>query len=233
MGDRKLVIAVDGYSSSGKSTLAKDFANELEYAFIDTGAMYRTVTLAAYRAGVFGENDVLNIPLLKEIVEKINIKFTYNRELKKSQTYLDGKLVEDEIRSMYISNRVSYIAEIPFVRERLVEMQRAMGDEAGVIMDGRDIGTVVFPNADIKLFVTADVDIRAMRRFKELQLNGEDVTLQEVIDNVKKRDYLDENRDESPLRKADDAIILDTGKFSPKEQLDWLLQIVKEKLDKK
>jgi cytidylate kinase len=233
MGNRKLVIAVDGYSSSGKSTLAKDFANELEYAFIDTGAMYRTVTLAAYRAGVFGENNEINKELLKEILEKINIRFTYNRELKKSETYLDGILVEDEIRSMHISNRVSYIAAISFVRAKLVDMQRAMGNEAGVIMDGRDIGTVVFPNADIKLFVTADVNIRAERRFKELRLKGDDITLQEVLDNLKKRDYLDENREESPLKKADDAIILDTGKYTPQEQLECLLDIFKKKLEEK
>jgi len=231
MTEGKLVIAVDGYSSSGKSTLAKDFASELEYAFIDTGAMYRAVTLAASRAGVLNNNEVDEV-LLKELVDKIKIRFTYNRELKKSQTYLDGELVEEEIRSMEISNKVSYIAQIPFVRTKLVDMQREMGKEAGVIMDGRDIGTVVFPNADIKLFVTADVEIRAGRRYKEMIANGLDVTLEEVIDNVRKRDSIDETRDESPLRKADDAIVLDTGKFTPREQLDWLLEIVKNKLEK-
>lgn len=230
MRERKLVIAVDGYSSSGKSTLAKDFAAKLEYAFIDTGAMYRTVALAASRAGAFGDNNIVDELILRDIIDNIKIKFTYNRELKKSQTYLDGELVEDEIRSMEISNRVSYVAQIPFVRERLVDLQREMGDEAGVIMDGRDIGTVVFPNADIKLFVTADVEIRAQRRYKELKEKGDNVTLQEVIDNVKERDYIDENREESPLRKAEDAIILDTGKFTPAQQLDWLLEIVKEKI---
>jgi len=229
MRERKLVIAVDGYSSSGKSTLAKDFAAKLEYAFIDTGAMYRTVALAASRAGAFGDDNKVDELILRDIIDNIKIKFTYNRELKKSQTFLDGELVEDEIRSMEISNRVSYVAQIPFVRARLVELQREMGDEAGVIMDGRDIGTVVFPNADIKLFVTADVEIRAQRRYKELKEKGDSVTLQEVIDNVKERDYIDENRDESPLRKADDAIVLDTGKFTPAQQLDWLLEIVKEK----
>ncbi|MGB5989404.1 MAG: (d)CMP kinase [Marinifilaceae bacterium] len=232
MEKRKLVIAVDGHSSSGKSTLAKDFAKELEYAFIDTGAMYRTVSLAASRAGVFGENNELNLPLLKEIVENIDIKFTYNRELKKSQTYLDGELVEDEIRSLEVSNKVSYVAAVSFVRSRLVDLQRSMGEEAGVIMDGRDIGTVVFPNADIKLFVTADVAIRAERRYKELKLKGEDVSLQDIIDNVKQRDYIDENRDESPLKKADDAILLDTGKMTRESQLDWLMKIVEEKLEK-
>jgi len=231
MAERKLVIAVDGYSSSGKSTLAKDFAAELEYAFIDTGAMYRAVTLAASRAGVLNDNKVDEV-LLKELVDRIKIRFTYNRELKKSQTFLDGELVEEEIRSMEISNKVSYIAQIPFVRTKLVDMQREMGKEASVIMDGRDIGTVVFPNADIKLFVTADVQIRAERRYKEMIANGLDVTLEEVIDNVRKRDHIDETRDESPLRKADDAIVLDTGKFTPREQLDWLLEIVKNKLEK-
>jgi len=231
MAERKLVIAVDGYSSSGKSTLAKDFAAELEYAFIDTGAMYRAVTLAASRAGVLNDNKVDEV-LLKELVDRIKIRFTYNRELKKSQTFLDGELVEEEIRSMEISNKVSYIAQIRFVRTKLVDMQREMGKEASVIMDGRDIGTVVFPNADIKLFVTADVQIRAERRYKEMIANGLDVTLEEVIDNVRKRDHIDETRDESPLRKADDAIVLDTGKFTPREQLDWLLEIVKNKLEK-
>lgn len=232
MTDRKLVIAVDGHSSSGKSTLAKDFAAELEYAFIDTGAMYRAVTLAAIRTGVFVKNNEVDEILLKDIIDQIKIKFTYNKDLKKSQTYLNGELVEDEIRSMEVSNKVSYIAQIPFVRVKLVEMQREMGNESGVIMDGRDIGTVVFPNADIKLFVTADVEIRAKRRYNEMIANGLSVTLEDVIKNVRERDYIDENRDESPLKKAEDAIVLDTGKFTPKEQLDWLLEIVRVKLAK-
>lgn len=225
----KLTIAIDGYSSSGKSTVAKDLAARLGYTYIDSGAMYRVVTLVAMRKSLIHIDEVDEDKLKKEL-EQIDISFSYNPEYKKYESYLNGELVEKEIRSMDVSNKVSYIARIPFVREFLVERQREMGDVGGVIMDGRDIGTVVFPHADIKLFVTADVHVRAKRRYDELKAKGEDVSLDEVIANVKGRDHIDENRDVSPLRKADDAIVLDTSKMTPSEQLQWLEEIVKEKL---
>jgi cytidylate kinase len=225
----KLTIAIDGYSSSGKSTVAKDLAARLGYTYIDSGAMYRVVTLVAMRKGIIQSEIVDEVKLNNEL-EQIDISFSYNSESKRYESYLNGELVEDEIRSLDVSNKVSHIAKIPFVREFLVEKQREMGDVGGVIMDGRDIGTVVFPNADIKLFVTADVEVRARRRYNELIAKGEDVSLQDVIDNVRNRDHIDETREVSPLRKADDAVVLDTSKMTPADQLEWLENMVKEKL---
>ncbi len=225
----KLTIAIDGYSSSGKSTVAKDLAARLGYTYIDSGAMYRVVTLVAMRKGIIHSGIVDEEKLNREL-EQIDISFSYNPESKRYESYLNGELVEDEIRSMDVSNKVSHIAKIAFVREFLVEKQREMGDVGGVIMDGRDIGTVVFPFADIKLFVTANVEVRAKRRYEELVGKGENVSLEEVVDNVRTRDYIDENREVSPLKKADDAIVLDTSRMTPAEQLEWLEEIVKEKL---
>ena len=225
----KLTIAIDGYSSSGKSTVAKDLAARLGYTYIDSGAMYRVVTLVAMRKGIIHSGIVDEEKLNREL-EQIDISFSYNPESKRYESYLNGELVEDEIRSMDVSNKVSHIAKIAFVREFLVEKQREMGDVGGVIMDGRDIGTVVFPFADIKLFVTANVQVRAKRRYEELVGKGENVSLEEVVDNVRTRDYIDENREVSPLKKADDAIVLDTSRMTPAEQLEWLEEIVKEKL---
>jgi len=229
MENKKLVIAVDGYSSSGKSTLAKDFAAKVGYVFVDTGAMYRAVTLSALRNNLFDAKNNIELEKLEKLVEEIDIHFKYSKEEGRSITYIGDELVESEIRNIEVSDRVSYIAAVPFVRRKLVDMQRNMSKESGLIMDGRDIGTVVFPKADIKLFVTADVMVRAQRRYRELTNKGENVSLQEIVDNVKKRDHLDETREESPLRKAKDAIVLDTGKYTPEEQLDWLMKLVDEK----
>lgn len=228
----KLTIAIDGYSSSGKSTVAKDLAARLGYTYIDSGAMYRVVALVAMRKGYI-LNDNVDESKLKKELENIDISFSYSADQKKYESYLNGEYVENEIRAMDVSNRVSYIARIPFVREFLVEKQREMGDVGGVIMDGRDIGTVVFPNADIKLFVTAGVEVRARRRYDELIAKGEDVSLDDVIENVRNRDHLDETREVSPLKKAEDALVLDTSNMTPADQLEWLEKIVVEKLQTK
>lgn len=225
----KLTIAIDGHSSSGKSTVAKDLAARLGYTYIDSGAMYRVVTLVAMRKGII-HTGVVDEEILKNELEQIDISFSYNSESKRYESYLNGELVEDEIRSLDVSNSVSYVAKIGFVREFLVEKQREMGDVGGVIMDGRDIGTVVFPNAEIKLFVTAGVEVRAKRRYDELIGKGENVSLDDVIENVRNRDHIDETREVSPLKKADDAIVLDTSNMTPLEQLEWLEGIVNEKL---
>lgn len=225
----KLTIAIDGHSSSGKSTVAKDLAARLGYTYIDSGAMYRVVTLVAMRKGII-QSGIVDEEKLKRELEQIDISFSYNSDSKRYESYLNGELVEDEIRSLDVSNSVSYVAKIGFVREFLVEKQREMGDVGGVIMDGRDIGTVVFPNAEIKLFVTAGVEVRAKRRYDELIAKGENVSLDDVIDNVRNRDHIDETREVSPLKKADDAIVLDTSNMTPLEQLEWLEGIVNEKL---
>ncbi len=225
----KLTIAIDGYSSSGKSTLAKDLAARLGYIYIDSGAMYRVIALVAIRKG-YVENDKVDENALKKELENIDISFSYNSSQKKYESYLNGEYIEKEIRSMYVSNKVSYIARIPSVREYLVNKQRIMGSVGGVIMDGRDIGTVVFPNADIKLFVTAEVEVRARRRYNELISKGENVSFNDVVENVRNRDYIDETRELSPLKKAEDAIVLDTSNMTPDSQLIYLEKVVEEKL---
>lgn len=225
--EKKLIIAIDGHSSCGKSTVAKDLAKKIAYTYIDSGAMYRVVTLFAMRNDLIS-NDKVDENKLAHIIDQVQISFQYNEEKKRHETYLNNELVEDEIRSLEIANHVSSIAKIKFVREKMVAFQRELSKDGGVIMDGRDIGTVVFPNADLKIFMTADVEIRAIRRFKELSEKGENISLDEIRENVRKRDYIDENRDESPLRKADDAIILDNSHITPEEQLDWIVERMKE-----
>ncbi len=222
---KKLTIAIDGHSSCGKSTVAKQLAKKLHYTYIDSGAMYRLVTLFAMRNRLI-EHDTVNREELIKRINEIKIDFRYNEAKQQADAYLNGELVEDEIRSLAVSNNVSIIAAIKFVREKMVDLQRELSRSGGVVMDGRDIGTVVFPNADLKIFMTADAEVRAERRFKELQAKGDNVTFKEILENVKKRDYIDENREESPLRKADDAIVLDNSNFTPIEQLKWLEQQV-------
>lgn len=227
ISEKKLIIAIDGHSSCGKSTVAKDLAKKINYTYIDSGAMYRVVTLFAMRNGLVNE-DKVDENKLSHIIDQVSISFQYNDTKQRHETYLNGELVEDEIRSLDVSNNVSLIAKIKFVREKMVAFQRELSKEGGVIMDGRDIGTVVFPNAELKIFMTADVEVRAIRRYKELKEKGEEVSLDDIRENVKKRDFIDENRDESPLRKADDAIVLNNSHLSKEEQLDWIVEKMKE-----
>ncbi|WP_321306189.1 (d)CMP kinase [Marinifilum fragile] len=227
ISEKKLIIAIDGHSSCGKSTVAKDLAKKINYTYIDSGAMYRVVTLFAMRNALIN-NDKVDENKLSHLIDQVSISFQYNDEKQRHETYLNGELVEDEIRSLAVSNNVSLIAKIKFVREKMVAFQRELSKEGGVIMDGRDIGTVVFPNADLKIFMTADVEVRAIRRYKELKDKGEEVSLDDIRENVKKRDFIDENRDESPLRKAEDAIVLNNSKLSKEEQLDWIVERMNE-----
>ncbi len=220
---QNIVIAIDGYSSCGKSTVAKDLAKLLNIIFIDSGAMYRCVTLYALRNNLISESEI-DEEKLNEQLEEIRISFKFDAQSKKNETYLNGELVENEIRGLEVSNNVSAISAIAFVRKRLVELQQNMGKTESIVMDGRDIGTVVFPDADLKLFMTADPEIRAQRRYAEYQQKGENIAMEDVLANVKQRDYLDENRDESPLRKADDAMVIDNSHLTKEQQLNVIVK---------
>ncbi len=220
-----LVIAIDGYSSCGKSTIAKDLAKMLNYIYIDSGAMYRAITLYAIEHNLVKDSEI-DLDSLKKQLPKINISFKYNPKSKFNETYLNNKNVEDEIRRLRVSNKVSLISTVDFIRQHLVELQREMAKEGRVVMDGRDIGTVVLPDADLKIFMTAKPEIRAERRYKELQGKGENVSFEDIIKNIEERDYLDTTRKVSPLKKADDAIILDNSNLTPQEQLNWIVKIV-------
>ena len=215
------MIAIDGYSSCGKSSMARELAGKIGYAYIDTGAMYRAVTLYAWQNGFFRDG-VLDIDRLKKEMDNINIMFVVNPETGDTDTCLNGTNVEREIRRMEVANHVSYVATLPFVRAALVEQQHRMGQEKGIVMDGRDIGTVVFPDAELKIFVTASPEVRALRRWNELKAKGEDVSLEAILENVKSRDYQDMNREISPLRKAGDALELDNTSMTIDEQNKWL-----------
>ncbi|EKY05160.1 cytidylate kinase [Capnocytophaga sp. oral taxon 332 str. F0381] len=224
---KKIIIAVDGYSSTGKSTTAKAVAKALGYVYIDTGAMYRGVTYLALEKGLVSTQGVEIKPLMKALRHS-KFNFVYNPALGFSELYLDGKNIEDNIRSIDVANWVSEIAKQPEVRTFLVNLQRKMGEEKGVVMDGRDIGTVVFPEAELKIFMTASEEVRAQRRFKELQAKGEKVSFEEVLANIKHRDHVDTTRKESPLRKADDAITIDNTHLTIEEQVDKILSILKD-----
>ncbi len=215
----KITIAIDGYSSTGKSTIAKQLAKSLGYTYVDTGAMYRAVTLLAMRNGLTVGGKT-NYQDLVQLLPKIFLKFVYNEELDFSEMYLNNENVEKEIRTLAVSKNVSQIATIGEVRFKLVEMQKKMGKEKGIVMDGRDIGTVVFPNAELKIFMTASAEKRATRRYKELLDKGEKVTYAEVLKNVEERDYLDSHREFSPLKRADDAIEFDNGDMGLQEQFE-------------
>lgn len=228
---KKIVIAIDGHSSSGKSTMAKDLAREIGYIYIDTGAMYRAVTLYALQHHYI-QGNVIDEEALKVDMDKIDISFQYNAETGRPDTFLNGKKVEKEIRTMEVSDKVSPIAALGFVRRAMVAKQQEIGKAKGVVMDGRDIGTVVFPDAELKLFVTASPEVRARRRWEELQAKGESVSYEEVLANVKKRDYIDSTRAESPLRQAPDAIVLDNSDMTIAEQKQWLMRQVKAIIDK-
>ncbi|MBE6190084.1 MAG: (d)CMP kinase [Rikenellaceae bacterium] len=219
----KIIIAIDGYSSCGKSTFAKAIAARLGYIFIDTGAMYRAVTLyalehGAIRSGIVDENEVVR--LLKEI----QISFRFNPERGASDIYVNGDRVEGKIRTIEVSNCVSAVSAIAEVREMLVKMQQEMGRRKGVVMDGRDIGTVVFPDAELKIFMTADPKVRAQRRYDELTAKGDHVSLEEIEQNVRDRDYQDMHRAISPLRQAEDAIVLDNSQMTVEEQMTWVME---------
>ena len=229
--NNKINIAVDGFSSCGKSTLAKQLAQHLQYIYLDTGAMYRTVTLYAMNNNIISTSHFNKVELIEKLNE-INISFKYNEQSKASDAYLNNENVENTIRSIDVSNLVSEISQIAEVRQKMVALQQEISKNKGVVMDGRDIGTVVIPDAEIKLFMTASAEIRAQRRFDELTAKGEEVSFQEIYDNITKRDYLDQNRKESPLVQADDAIVLDNSKYTIQEQFDFVLKLVDEKLSK-
>lgn len=221
---KKITIAIDGFSSCGKSTMAKDLARELGYVYVDTGAMYRCVTLYALRHGLFRADGTINLPQLEAEIPNINISFKLNKETGRPDTYLNNENVESEIRTMEVSSRVSPIAAVPFVRAALVAQQQKMGEDKGIVMDGRDVGTVVFPNAELKIFVTASAEVRAQRRYDELKAKGMEADFEEILENVKQRDYIDSHREVSPMRKADDAIDLDNSHISIAEQKQWLIE---------
>ncbi|MDY6800508.1 MAG: (d)CMP kinase [Bacteroidota bacterium] len=231
--ENKIIIAIDGYSSSGKSTLAKAIAKHLGYKYIDSGAMYRAVTLYALQNNLVDlHNHQVNEEKLKSLLDEININFRLNPEKNRQETYLNHKNVEDKIRKMEVSNAVSIVSKLKFVRKKMVRIQQEMGKEKGIVMDGRDIGTVVFPDAEIKIFMNAKAEVRAERRYKELKGNDVDVSYDEILENVKKRDHLDETRKESPLKKAGDAIELDNSNMTEKEQLQWILSLIHERMNK-
>lgn len=226
---KKITIAIDGHSSCGKSTMAKKLAKELGYVYVDTGAMYRAITLYALRNNLMSaETKEINVEALQNVIKDIKITQSVNAE-GKVETYLNGECVEGEIRQMLVSSCVSPISALGFVREQLVACQQAMGENGGIVMDGRDIGTVVFPNAELKIFVTASSEVRAQRRLAELRGKGDETTtFEEVLKNVEERDYIDSHREVSPLRQADDAKVLDNSELSFEQQDAILLSWAKE-----
>ena len=228
---KKITIAIDGFSSCGKSTMAKDLAKKLGYVYVDTGAMYRAVTLYAMRNGLFNADGSVKTAALERQMNKINITFKLNKTAERPDTYLNNELVENDIRTLEVSNHVSQIAAVPFVREAMVTQQQRMGKDKGVVMDGRDIGTTVFPEAELKVFVTASAEVRAQRRYDELKEKGMPADFNDILKNVQERDYIDSHREVSPLRKAPDAIELDNSHMTITEQSAWLMELVKQKIE--
>lgn len=220
---KKITIAIDGFSSCGKSTMAKDLAKEIGYIYIDSGAMYRAVTLYCLENSLFNSDGSVNSEELKKHINDISVSFCLNEATLKPETFLNGVNVESKIRTMEVSSRVSLVAALGFVREALVKLQQEMGKSKGIVMDGRDIGTVVFPDAELKIFVTASAEIRAKRRYDELMAKGQEVSFDEILKNVEERDRIDQTRAVSPLRKADDAIVLDNSNMTVEEQKAWLI----------
>jgi cytidylate kinase len=227
---KKLIIAIDGYSSCGKSTFAKAIAKELNYLYIDSGAMYRAVTLYCMRRG-FISSERLDMEGILDELKDIDVEFVYNPDIEEYETFLNSENVENEIRGIEVSKYVSRISMISEVRTTMVELQRQIGIFKGIVMDGRDIGTVVFPDADLKIFMKASVEIRAKRRYDEMKGKGIDVNYEEIERNIIARDITDENRDISPLRRADDALILDNTRMTIKEQMEWVLDIIEKKIN--
>lgn len=228
---KKITIAIDGFSSCGKSTMAKDLAKKLGYVYVDTGAMYRAVTLYAMRNGLFNADGSVKTADLERQMNKINITFKLNKTAERPDTYLNNELVENNIRTLEVSNHVSQIAAVPFIREAMVAQQQRMGKDKGVVMDGRDIGTTVFPEAELKVFVTASAEVRAQRRYDELKEKGMPADFNDILKNVQERDYIDSHREVSPLRKAPDAIELDNSHMTIAEQSAWLMEQVEQKIE--
>lgn len=220
---KKITIAIDGFSSCGKSTMAKDLAKEIGYIYIDSGAMYRAVTLYCLENSLFNSDGSVNSEELEKHINDISVSFCLNNDTLKPETFLNGVNVESKIRTMEVSSRVSLVAALRFVREALVKLQQEMGKSKGIVMDGRDIGTVVFPDAELKIFVTASAEIRAQRRYDELLAKGQEVSFDEILKNVEERDRIDQTRTVSPLMKADDAIVLDNSNMTLEEQKAWLI----------
>lgn len=229
---KKITIAIDGHSSCGKSTMAKQLAKDLGYIYVDTGAMYRAVTLFCMQNGYISNERSIDEARLQKALPDIDISFAYQEKYHRPVVHLNGKCVEEEIRGIEVSRYVSLIAALPFVRTAMVEKQREMGKAKGIVMDGRDIGTTVFPDAELKLFVTASAEVRAQRRYDELIDRKMPADYDEILANVKERDYIDSHREVSPLRMADDAVLLDNSEMTREEQQQWLMQIVNDILNK-
>ena len=228
---KKITIAIDGFSSCGKSTMAKELAKKIGYIYVDTGAMYRSVTLFAMRHGLFNADGSVKTDTLKQQMSNIDITFKFNEKAGRPDTYLNGECVEEAIRTLEVSNHVSPIAAIPFVRAAMVARQQRMGRDKGIVMDGRDIGTTVFPEAELKVFVTASAEVRAQRRYDELKEKGMPADFDDILKNVQERDYIDSHREVSPLRKAADAIELDNSHMTIAEQNDWLMRQVQQRIE--
>ncbi len=221
---KRITIAIDGHSSCGKSTMAKSLAREVGYIYVDTGAMYRVVTLFALRGGMIDAEGRVDQERLRDALPQLRISFKVDPESHLPLACMNGEVVEEEIRTMEVSSRVSPVAALPFVREALTRQQQQMGREKGIVMDGRDVGTVVFPDAELKVFVTASAEVRAQRRYLELTAKGQTVEYADILKNVEERDYIDTHREVAPLRQAEDALLLDNSHLTREEQMQWLLQ---------
>lgn len=226
---KKIIVAIDGHSSCGKSTMAKSLAAQVGYIYVDTGAMYRAVTLFAMREGLFDAQGQPDAARLEALVPEIEVSFHLDPTTNLPLVCLNGEVVEEEVRTLEVSSHVSAIAALPFVREALTRQQQRMGEEKGIVMDGRDIGTVVFPQAELKVFVTASAEVRAQRRFLELTAKGQAVSFEDILRNVQERDYIDSHREVAPLRQADDALVLDNSEMTREEQMQWLLDRFEER----
>ena len=226
---KKIIVAIDGHSSCGKSTMAKSLAAKVGYIYVDTGAMYRAVTLFAMREGLFNAQGQPDAARLEALVPQIEVSFRLDPDTHLPLVCLNGEVVEEAVRTLEVSSHVSAIAALPFVREALTRQQQRMGEEKGIVMDGRDIGTVVFPQAELKVFVTASAEVRAQRRFLELTAKGQSVAFEDILRNVQERDYIDSHREVAPLRQADDALVLDNSEMTREEQMQWLLDRFEER----
>ena len=226
---KKIIVAIDGHSSCGKSTMAKSLAAKVGYIYVDTGAMYRAVTLFAMREGLFDAQGQPDAARLEALVPQIEVSFRLDPDTHLPLVCLNGEVVEEAVRTLEVSSHVSAIAALPFVREALTRQQQRMGEEKGIVMDGRDIGTVVFPQAELKVFVTASAEVRAQRRYLELTAKGQSVAFEDILRNVQERDYIDSHREVAPLRQADDALVLDNSELTREAQMQWLLDRFEER----